>query len=1079
VGRVIEAKRQDSMATPAEPPIARPFTRLALALLPPLVALVLQQLLWTLIQPYVWFLFYPAIFFSSWIGGLRAGLTATLASTALVWWFFVPPQHTLVKAPTQIIPALVFFAMGVLFGVLNDRLRRANQRASEALATSRAANEEISHLYEKTRELDELKMNFFANVSHELRTPLTLILGPAERMIASPDTAAAARSDLEVIVRNARTLLRHVNDLLDVSKLEAGKMTAAYADVDLARLARFVAGHFEVLSGEKRIAFRVEAPEALPAQVDPGKVQRVLLNLLSNSFKFTPAGGSVRLTLRGTPGRVSFEVADSGPGIAPDKREAVFERFRQLEGGATRRFGGTGLGLSIARELVLLQQGSIMIREAPEGGALFVVELPRSAPAEAPVRSEEEPARSADDRQFVDELRDRPPPATSAPSRSDGALALVVEDNPEMNRFIAESLSARYRVVSARDGKEGLARAIELAPDVIVTDVMMPEMSGDEMLRAIRARPEFARTPVVVVSARADDELRIAMLRDGAQDYVTKPFSPEELRARVDNLVSARRSAEALRASEERFSGIISMSADAIVSIDEDQRITLYNDAAERIFGWSRAEAIGASIDTLIPEQFRAHHREEVRQFAAGASAARRMGERSAEILGLRKGGDVFPCDAAISRVDVDGKRLLTVTLRDITERRRAEREQRFLADVGAALLPTALGFEGALTAVAGLVVRSLADCCIVDMLAMDGQPDRVAVLCRDPEKDAACARLREIDPQRPSFVAEVLETRRPVLLRDVSAERLESMAQSQEHLRALHEIGPRSSMVVPLLARGQLLGALAFISSSPSIRYDARDLAFAEDFAGRAAMALDNARLYETARRATQARDEVLGVVAHDLRNPLNAIQLHTRVLQHRMEKRGEEDGAASARAIFRSSQRANRLIQDLLDVARMESGVLTVDRGAVAAEKIVSEAVEAQRVLASDASLELTLDLAPGLPEVWADRDRLLQVFENLIGNAMKFTKPGGHITVGAAPREGEVEFRVSDTGDGIGAEEQAHVFDRFWQARKAGGLGAGLGLPIVKGIIEAHGGRIRVESTPGCGSTFLFTIPTTTPP
>lgn len=845
-----DPESRPSMAHPADPPITRPLMRSVLALLPPLVALVVQWALWTLIQPYVWFLFYPAVFVSSWIGGLRAGLTATLASTALVWWFFVPPQHSLVKAPTQLIPAVVFIAMGVLFGVLNDRLRKANQRASEALATSRAATEEISRLYEKTRELDELKTSFFASVSHELRTPLTLILGPAERMIASPETAEAARRDLEVIVRNARTLLRHVNDLLDVSKLEAGKMAVAYADTDLARLARFVAGHFEVLSGEKRIAFRVEAPEALLAHVDPGKVQRVLLNLLSNAFKFTPGGGSVRLTLRGTPGRVRFEVADSGPGIAPDKREAVFERFRQLEGGATRRFGGTGLGLSIARELVLLQQGSIAIREAPEGGALVVVELPRSAPAGAPVRSEEEPAPSADDRQLVEELRDRPSAPASASARSDGALALVVEDNPEMNRFIAESLSARYRVASARDGKEGLAKAIELAPDVIVTDVMMPEMSGDEMQRAIRARPEFARTPIVVVSARADDELRIEMLRDGAQDYVTKPFAPEELRARVDNLLSARRSAEALRASEERFSGIISMSADAIISIDEDQRITLFNDAAERIFGWSRAEAIGAPIDTLIPEQFRARHREEVRQFAAGTGAARRMGERTAEILGLRKSGEAFPCDAAISRLDVDGKRLLTVTLRDITERRRAEREQRFLADVGAALLPTALGFEGALTAVAGLVVRSLADCCIVDMLAMDGQPERIAVLCRDPEKGAACARLRLIDPRRPSFVAEVLETRRPVLLHDVSAERLESMAQSEEHLRALHEIRPRSSMVVPLLARGQLLGVLAFFSSSPSLRYDARDLAFAEDFAGRAAMALDNARLYETARR-------------------------------------------------------------------------------------------------------------------------------------------------------------------------------------------------------------------------------------
>ena len=172
------------------------------------------------------------------------------------------------------------------------------------------------------------------------------------------------------------------------------------------------------------------------------------------------------------------------------------------------------------------------------------------------------------------------------------------------------------------------------------------------------------------------------------------------------------------------------------------------------------------------------------------------------------------------------------------------------------------------------------------------------------------------------------------------------------------------------------------------------------------------------------------------------------------------------------------NRLIEDLLDVTRMEAGRLSVEPGRVAAAQVVSDSVEMQRALAAAASLDLRLELAGHLPEVWADRDRLLQVFENLIGNALKFTPAGGRITVGAAPGAGEVVFRVSDTGGGIAADDLPHLFDRFWRGRRSTGRGAGLGLPIVKGVVDAHRGRIWVESTPPRGSTFFFTIPTARP-
>ncbi|MFZ5471406.1 MAG: ATP-binding protein, partial [Myxococcota bacterium] len=271
-----------------------------------------------------------------------------------------------------------------------EQLQEANQKL-------RRANEEITRLYEKTKELDELKTQFFASVSHELRTPLTLILGPVERMLASPETSAATRHGLEIISRNARTLRRHVDDLLDVAKLEAGQMQVDYAEVNLGEVARFVGSLFESLASDKNISYQLEAAGQLWAEVDGEKFQRILVNLLSNAFKFTPAGGRMRLSLRpvGTE-QVEVQVADSGPGIVPEKREAVFERFRQLEGGTTRRFGGTGLGLAIARDFVMLHHGSISVGDAPEGGASFTVTLPRTAPRGTRVRPRAAPASHAE-----------------------------------------------------------------------------------------------------------------------------------------------------------------------------------------------------------------------------------------------------------------------------------------------------------------------------------------------------------------------------------------------------------------------------------------------------------------------------------------------------------------------------------------------------------------------------------------------------------------------------------------------------------------------------------------------------------
>ena len=285
-----------------------------------------------------------------------------------------------------------------------------------------------------------------------------------------------------------------------------------------------------------------------------------------------------------------------------------------------------------------------------------------------------------------------------------------------------------------------------------------------------------------------------------------------------------------------------------------------------------------------------------------------------------------------------------------------------------------------------------------------------------------------------------------------------------------LQALDTRSCMIVPLIARGQTLGSLILGSSCPARRYDARDLAHGERLASRLALAVDNARLHEALERSIRARDEVLGIVAHDLRNPLNTIVIHAQTLERRSQP--ERRDQTASRAIRRAAKRMNQLIQDLLEVARLEGGQrLSIERAPIPTDGVLAEAVERQEAALSERHTPVVIDAAGAPAVIDADRTRLLQVFDNLLGNAVKFARE--RITVGSSVSNGEVLCWVRDDGRGVSAEDLPRLFDRFWQATRADGRGAGLGLWIAKQIVEAHGGHIWVESELDKGTTFYFTL------
>ncbi len=407
------------------------------------------------------------------------------------------------------------------------------------------------------------------------------------------------------------------------------------------------------------------------------------------------------------------------------------------------------------------------------------------------------------------------------------------------------------------------------------------------------------------------------------------------------------------------------------------------------------------------------------------------------------------------------------------SEQRRRERDAALLSQVGG-ILTSSLDYEATLPMVAQLAVGTFADICVVEV-AEDGTPRRLSAICRDPANAWVCDALMNpsLDGSRPLTIRRAIETKQ-LVAEEVSPEDFALPAHHELRRQLGASFGATASVLaVPLSAHARIVGAIAFVRTAPSTPYERRDFGVAEDLAQRAALSIDNGRLYHAAQDAIRARDDLMGVVAHDLRNPLSVILMQAEVL-HLVHPNGGKEADESSAAISRSAMRMNRLIQDLLDVSRIEAGGLSVRRAAIDPAKLVAETVDSQRPLASSEKLDLQVDVPPSLPAIEGDRDRLMQVFENLIGNAIKFTDAGGRIRVGARPQNGDVVFWVSDTGMGMRQEDLPRVFDRFWRAEVGDKHGAGLGLPIVKGIVEAHGGHIWVESTVGNGTTFSFTIP-----
>jgi len=476
-------------------------------------------------------------------------------SAAIVVMWLVPALPELIQGEASwslFYNNLYFLALTTAIAVPSTQMRYRSARrefdAREALAKT---STELAHALQRAREVDRLKNEFFANISHELRTPLTLILSPVDELLSN--LRPGAESDaLKVVRRNATRLLRMIDDLLDLARLEAGGLRLRVSQVDVAELAEHVASNAGPTAKSKGIemVFSVKG-ESANVFGDPHRIEIILTNLVGNAIKFTPTGGRIEVTVVQNAAGTSVEVTDTGPGIAHEEQQRVFDRFHQTETSERRRQGGVGIGLALAHELAQLHGGSLTLKSALGEGSTFTLFLQSGrghfhtkVTERRQLQTDLHPGRRIEDRPTetpssdmeaatIELRQSHPPPDRILLDRGRLPRVLVAEDEDDLRGFIVGVLQASHIVDVAKNGAEALELLKQNRPDLVLTDVMMPEVSGLDLTRTIKRDPSLRHIPVILLTARGENEAALEGYEAGADEFVSKPFHTKVLQARI------------------------------------------------------------------------------------------------------------------------------------------------------------------------------------------------------------------------------------------------------------------------------------------------------------------------------------------------------------------------------------------------------------------------------------------------------------------------------------------------------------------------------------------------------------------
>ncbi|MBK7632259.1 MAG: response regulator [Ignavibacteriales bacterium] len=437
---------------------------------------------------------------------------------------------------------------------------------------------------QKLHEVDEMKSRFFANISHEFRTPLTLILGPVKQIIERTKETRT-KEDLNLVHRNANRLLGLVNQLLDISKIESGNMKLQTTPINIIPYLKALVLSFTSYAERKRISLNfVSDVDEIIVYIDKDKFEKIINNILSNAFKFTPDDGLIKVVVNQHNENLKITVSDTGVGIPQEKLQKIFDRFYQVDGSHTREQEGTGIGLSLTKELIELHKGNIEVESEEGKGSSFIISIPLGTDHLKPDEIIELESEKTEHPITESILANTPVSKTNLPdidlvTNTDKPILLIVEDNYDVRNYIRTNLDNGYRIIEAIDGEDGWNRSTNNLPDLIVSDVMMPRMDGFELCKKIKTDERTSHIPVILLTAKAAKQDKLDGYEIGADDYIMKPFEPDELRARIKNLIIQRKKLQ------EHFkkNGIFGFTQSQITSIDKKFLQNVLNKVNQRI----------------------------------------------------------------------------------------------------------------------------------------------------------------------------------------------------------------------------------------------------------------------------------------------------------------------------------------------------------------------------------------------------------------------------------------------------------------------------------------------------------------
>jgi PAS domain S-box-containing protein len=1013
------------------------------------------------------------------------------------------PPHTAFVMPIAqpgSAAAIAVMVAGVSARLPLNEMYRGFYDLIAATVTAAVANahayEEEKHRAEALAELDRAKTTFFSNVSHEFRTPLTLMLGPLEDALGDPgsDLSALQRPNLEVAHRNALRLLKLVNTLLDFSRIEAGRQQAAFQPTDLAAVTAELASNFRSACDKAGLALTVDcAALPGPVHVDRAMWEKIVLNLLSNAFKFTFAGG-IAVTLRPDGAdSVKLAVRDSGIGIPEAELPRLFERFHRVESAQGRTHEGSGIGLALVQDLVKLHGGHIRVESAIGQGSVFRVSIPLGTahlPPDGIRDAAAPPSTSLRADAFVEEaLRWLPEGSRDAardiavadpqasPMFADGAgrpRAVLADDNADMRAYVTRILEAGgYEVVAVADGQAALAAARSgTPPDLVLSDVMMPKLDGFGLLQALRGDPALREVLVILLSARAGEEARLEGLAAGADDYMVKPFSARELRARVDGAVRLSRLRRASAARERELHAALVAEQGRAALAGSQTRLALALDSG-KLGCWELDLATDTSVRTPQHDRIFGYGHPvaawSYRTFLAHVVAEDREQVESAFRRAIETGENwqaefrIRRADTGeISWIEVHGSPLAGADgrvskaigiIQDITERQLKVQSQALLAAIVDASNDAiiAKSLDGVITSwnsgaqgIFGWTAAEAVGQPIMLIIPPDRHQEEAEIMARL----RAGASIKHFDTVR--------------LHRDGSEVPVSLTISPISDARG-HVIGA-SKVLRDVTEQRRAEQALREANETLEQRVAERTRELAQQLEAR-----KNAEAALAQAQKMEAVGQLTGGIAHDFNNLLTVISGNLHFVTEMAQS--NERLRRLAGSMLRAVDRGARLTGQLLAFARRQPllpEVLWLDQCLRDFSTLI------QRALGETVQLEINGDC-----RLWAceiDASQFEAAVLNLAINARDAMPEGGRLTITArnlqheggdeAPAGKYVAISVTDTGRGMSPEVLAHAVEPFFTTKDVG-KGSGLGLSQVYGFLQQSGGALRIDSQVGKGT------------